>query len=85
MEAQVGRVLALPYPDASFDAVWFANTSQYLTDDELMTALAEFRRVVRPGGLVAVKEHAGALTAIMPAPPGVTLRGYAAWAAAGST
>jgi hypothetical protein len=24
-------VLALPYPDDAFDAVWFADTSQYLT------------------------------------------------------
>jgi len=32
VEARVGNVLALPYPDDSFDAVWFANTSQYLTD-----------------------------------------------------
>jgi SAM-dependent methyltransferase len=53
---RVGDILALPYADQSFDAVWCANTSQYLTDDELRTMLAEFRRVVRPGGLVAIKE-----------------------------
>jgi len=68
-------VLALPYPDDAFDAVWFANTSQYLTDDELATALAELRRVVRPGGLVAVKEHDPTLTHFRPAPPGCFLRG----------
>ena len=68
---QVGTVLDLPYPDASFDAVWFANTAQYLTDDELATALAEFRRVVRPGGLVAVKESD--LIRVLPAPPGLVL------------
>lgn len=54
IEARVGSVLALPYADDAFDAVWFAATSQYLTDDELAMALAEFRRVVRPGGLVAI-------------------------------
>ncbi len=51
-----GSVAALPFPDHAFDAVWCANVSQYLTDDELATALAECRRVVRPGGLVAFKE-----------------------------
>lgn len=54
-----GSVVALPFPDASFDAVWCANVSQYLTDEELVTALAECRRVVCPGGLVAVKEADG--------------------------
>ena len=28
VEARVGTVLALPYPDAAFDAAWFANTTQ---------------------------------------------------------
>ena len=57
VEARVGTILALPYEDHSFDAVWCANTSQYLSDEELRTMLAEFRRVVRPGGLVAIKEY----------------------------
>lgn len=57
VDARVGNILALPYADHSFDAVWCANTTQYLTDEELRTMLAEFRRVVRPGGLVAIKEY----------------------------
>lgn len=69
IEARVGSVLALPYADGAFDAVWCANTSQYLSDDELATALGEFRRVVRPGGLVALKESDRALTYFLPAPP----------------
>src|SRR5258707_11703351 len=48
----VGSIVALPFPNDAFDAVWCANTTQYLTDDELTTTLGEFRRVVRPGGLV---------------------------------
>jgi len=56
VEARVGSLLALPYPDDAFDAAWCANTTQYLTDAELASALAELRRVVRPGGLVAVKD-----------------------------
>ena len=57
VEAQVQSVLQLPFPDGSFDAVWCANVSQYFTDDEFRYALTEFRRVVRPGGLVAIKEY----------------------------
>ena len=82
VEARVGTVLALPYPNAHFDAVWFANSSQYLGDDELAAALAEFRRVVRPGGLVALKE--ADLARVLPAPPGLMPRTYDAWAASGA-
>jgi len=56
----MGSVTNLPFPDNTFDSVWCANVSQYLTDDEFHTALAEFRRVVRPGGIVAIKEADGA-------------------------
>ena len=51
-----GSLLHLPYANGAFDAVWCANVSQYLTDDEFAAMLAEFRRVIRPGGLVAIKE-----------------------------
>ena len=57
VEARVGSVLALPYPDHTFDAVWNANVSQYLTDDELRQMLAEFKRVTKPSGVVAIKEY----------------------------
>lgn len=57
VEAKVGGVTALPFPDAAFDAVWCANTLQYLpSQEEMLGALREFRRVTRPGGLVATKE-----------------------------
>ena len=56
IETRVGNLTSLPYEDNRFDAVWCANITQYLTDDELGEVLAEFCRVVRPGGLVAVKE-----------------------------
>jgi ubiquinone/menaquinone biosynthesis C-methylase UbiE len=51
-----GDILALPYANDTFDAVWTANVSQYFTDEDLEQALAEICRVVRPGGLVALKE-----------------------------
>ena len=69
VDARVGSVLALPYADDTFDAVWCAATSQYLTGAELATSLAEFRRVVRPGGLVAIKDVDGTAIGFVPAPP----------------
>jgi arsenite methyltransferase len=56
IEARVGNLTTLPFPDDSFDAIWCANSSQYLTDHELGETLSEFRRVTCPLGLVAVKE-----------------------------
>ncbi len=56
VEPRQGSLLHLPYADNSFDAVWCANVSQYLDDTEFATMLDEFRRVTRPGGLVAIKE-----------------------------
>ena len=71
VEARAGSMDSLPYADDAFDAVWCAATSQYLTDDELAATLAEFRRVVRPGGLVALKDFDSALWRFLPAPAGI--------------
>lgn len=68
VETISGSVLELPFPDDVFDAVWCANTTQYLSASEIDTSLHEFRRVVRPGGLVAVKEIDVTLLRIQPAP-----------------
>ncbi|TDC52093.1 class I SAM-dependent methyltransferase [Micromonospora sp. KC207] len=62
-------LLRLPYPDDSFDAAWCANTVQYFDDGQLAAALAELRRVVRPGGLVAVKDIDAALITAWPGDP----------------
>ncbi|MFE5772882.1 methyltransferase domain-containing protein [Streptomyces sp. NPDC056485] len=62
-------LLDLPYADGMFDAVWCSNTTQYLDDAELAGALAELRRVTRPGGLVAVKDVDGSLSTVRPADP----------------
>jgi SAM-dependent methyltransferase len=68
-EADRGSLTALPYPERHFDAVWCANTLQYLTDAELAVALGEFRRVVHPGGVVAIKEHDVGLLVVEPLDP----------------
>ncbi len=47
---------AMPFPDASADAVVFFNSLHHLPDDLMSQALAEAARVVKPGGLVYVGE-----------------------------
>ena len=69
VSARVGDVLDLPYENQSFDAVWCANTSQYLSDDEMHTMVREFRRVVRPGGLIAIKDYDITSQQIQPTTP----------------
>lgn len=72
--AHVGSVASLPFPDDAFDAVWCSNTMEYLSDADFATALAECRRVVRPGGLVAIKDAARGLGGYGPVDPTVLLR-----------
>ena len=69
VDVREASILELPYEDAAFDAVWCANVSQYLTDEELDRSLREFVRVARPGGLIAIKETAAAFSTFEPAPP----------------
>jgi ubiquinone/menaquinone biosynthesis C-methylase UbiE len=73
---QVGDVTAIPAADASFDAVWCAGVTQYLTDAELTAALAEFRRVVRPGGVVAILDPEFAHRMLAPADPVLLWHSY---------
>jgi SAM-dependent methyltransferase len=47
-----GDATALPFPDATFDAVITSEVLEHIPDD--VDALAELRRVVRRGGVVAV-------------------------------
>jgi len=51
-----GDALALPFPDAAFDAVTISFGLRNVPDPE--AALAEFARVTRPGGRVVVCEFA---------------------------
>jgi ubiquinone/menaquinone biosynthesis C-methylase UbiE len=80
VEARVASLTSLPYPDGAFDAVWCANSLQYLPDEEFTIALAEFRRVVRPGGLVAIKDPDPGLWLFAPGDPGLLLRTWVALA-----
>ena len=51
---EVGSVYELPWEDASFDVVYAHQVLQHLSDP--VRALREARRVLRPGGLVAVRD-----------------------------
>jgi arsenite methyltransferase len=66
VRAEVGSALALPFADSTFDGVWCANVAQYLTDAEFMRMAAEFKRVAKPGGLIAVKEYDSTLMQLHP-------------------
>ncbi len=68
-EVREGTLSGLPYEDDSFDALWCANVTQYFGGAEFETVLREFRRVVRPGGIVAVKDVDVALARLYPADP----------------
>jgi len=52
VELAVGDVLELPYPDASFDAAVATQVYEYVPD--MPAALAEARRVLRPGGRLLI-------------------------------
>jgi SAM-dependent methyltransferase len=62
-----GTVYALPYPTASFDAVFacalFGNVSDH------GRALSEMKRVLRPGGLIAIREFDHGATVTWPPHP----------------
>ena len=79
----VGSILDLPYDDQSFDAVWCANTMQYLSEEEVHTAIKEMCRVVRSGGLVAIKDYDPTGMQFFPFPYTLCLRRYEAMARGG--
>ena len=51
-----GMAYALPYADGSFDAVVSTLTFHHLTPDQQARALAEVRRVLRPGGRLVIAD-----------------------------
>ncbi|MBV8911484.1 MAG: methyltransferase domain-containing protein [Acetobacteraceae bacterium] len=74
LAAEVGSILALPFPDEAFDCVWCANVAQYLWLADLDRAIGEFCRVLKPGGVLAIKEFDGALIGLHPIDPDLLAR-----------
>jgi SAM-dependent methyltransferase len=64
---EVGDAYALPFPDASFDAVFSHATLLHLGDPA--RALREMRRVLRPGGVAGVADPDRRLTLQEPTTP----------------
>ncbi|WP_420803360.1 class I SAM-dependent methyltransferase [Streptomyces naphthomycinicus] len=81
VQVRQGDVLCLPFEDDSFDAVWCSDTVRYLDDGQLSVALGEFRRVLRPGGVLAVRERDPSLVMVRPGDPYLFLDYYRAVAA----
>jgi demethylmenaquinone methyltransferase / 2-methoxy-6-polyprenyl-1,4-benzoquinol methylase len=54
IEPRVGEAEALPFPDASFDALTFTYLLRYV--DDPAATLRELARVVKPGGFVGMVE-----------------------------
>jgi arsenite methyltransferase len=55
----VGDVRSLSFPNSTFDLVWCSSVTQYLNKTDLNYAISEFRRVLKPGGILAIKEVDG--------------------------
>ena len=59
MRFDQGKAGELPYPDESFDRVLSSFMFHHLDDAEKRRALAEVRRVLRPGGQLHLVDIAG--------------------------
>jgi SAM-dependent methyltransferase len=71
VEFVAGSVYELPYADASFDVVHAHQVLQHVGDP--VRALAEMRRVTRPGGLVAARDVIYSKVALHPETDGLRL------------
>ena len=71
VDARVGDAYALDFADDSFDVVHSHQTLQHLARP--VDALKEFRRVVRPGGVVGVRDVDYAGTIVFPETEGLAL------------
>lgn len=53
-DVRLGSITELPWPDASFDRIQFSDVIEHLDPEQTVPALAELRRVLRPGGFLLV-------------------------------
>lgn len=54
LEAVQASATALPFGADSFDAAWSMSTLMHLPGEDILAALHELHRVVRPGGLLEI-------------------------------
>jgi ubiquinone/menaquinone biosynthesis C-methylase UbiE len=74
VQARLGSILSLPFDNATFDCVWSANVMQYLTESEFDCAIAEFKRVLKPAGTLAIKEFDSTILQFQPMDPAIVAR-----------
>lgn len=55
----IGSIAALPFPDESFDGLFYWYSAIHTPDEALATVFAEARRVLRPHGFVLVAFQTG--------------------------
>jgi ubiquinone/menaquinone biosynthesis C-methylase UbiE len=67
LRLEVGSVYELPFPDASFDAVFAHTLFEHLTDKS--KALREIWRVLKPGGLIGLRAPDNGAMLIEPPDP----------------
>lgn len=67
LEFREGDGTAIPVPDASVDWLWCGDVLHHIVDTE--RALREFRRVVRPGGRIVIKESQVLAAMFLPGHP----------------
>jgi ubiquinone/menaquinone biosynthesis C-methylase UbiE len=53
-DIRVGSVTDLPWPDNTFDRIQFSDVIEHLDPPQTVPALAEFHRVLKPGGFLLV-------------------------------
>lgn len=53
-DIRVGSVTELPWPDDTFDRIQFSDVIEHLDPAQTVPALAEFHRVLKPGGFALV-------------------------------
>ncbi len=63
---QSHHVLSLPFSENTFDVVWIGNVLQYLTHDEFKLAMSEALRVLRPNGILALKDYDVSMLQMLP-------------------
>lgn len=56
VETKLGTFFAIPYMDHTFDFVVSSYALHHLTDEQKCLALAEFQRVLKPGGRLAIAD-----------------------------
>lgn len=78
-----GSVYDLPFENSQFDVVFSHQVLQYLSDP--VRALKEFRRVLKPGGIVAVRLLLVNQTLCEPMHPGQQLHSDTMWRAVDMT